>query len=235
MARADLVKFAPEQENKARVLRFADCSASGMQGTSGDILREKYALPEKYFLVPNQFWAHKNHRVVIEALSILKGRFPELRVVATGSTSDVRNPEYYAELQKLAAQLQVQNQFQVLGVVPYEDLAGLMRNTLAIINPSRFEGWSTTVEEAKALGKRTILSAIPVHIEQSPPNGLYFDPHEPKELAIHLASVWEATVEAPSDTIQEETFASAESRKLEFAETFYQIAGEAIRIVKSKN
>jgi glycosyltransferase involved in cell wall biosynthesis len=36
------------------------------------------------------------------------------------------------------------------------------------VNPSRFEGWSTTVEEAKAVGTPMLLSDIPVHREQAP-------------------------------------------------------------------
>lgn len=43
-----------------------------------------------------------------------------------------------------------------------------MMTTNALLNPSRFEGWSTTVEEAKAAGTPMILSDIPVHREQAP-------------------------------------------------------------------
>lgn len=44
----------------------------------------------------------------------------------------------------------------------------LMKHAIAIINPSLFEGGSTTVEEAKSLLKVIILSGIPVHREQNP-------------------------------------------------------------------
>jgi glycosyltransferase involved in cell wall biosynthesis len=61
---------------------------------------------------------------------------------------------------------------------------------VALINPSLFEGWSTTVEEAKSLGKRIILSNIRVHLEQNPPGGLFFDPNDPNDLSIRLAEAW---------------------------------------------
>ena len=73
--------------------------------------------------------------------------------------------------------------FRVLGLVPYEHVTALSRDAVAQINPSLFEGWSTTVEEAKSLGKRILVSRIPVHIEQDPPGGEFFDPHDPEELA----------------------------------------------------
>ncbi len=37
----------------------------------------------------------------------------------------------------------------------------------ALINPSQFEGWSTTVEEAKSLGVKMLLSDLEVHKEQA--------------------------------------------------------------------
>ena len=50
-----------------------------------------------------------------------------------------------------------------------------MKYSIAVINPSLFEGWSTSVEESKIHDKQIILSSIPVHIEQSPERGYYFE------------------------------------------------------------
>ena len=36
-----------------------------------------------------------------------------------------------------------------LGKVPYSDLINLINQSKALINPSLFEGWSTSIEEAK--------------------------------------------------------------------------------------
>lgn len=46
----------------------------------------------------------------------------------------------------------------MLGLVPRSDVIALMRYSISLINPSFFEGWSTTVEEAKSMGKQIILS-----------------------------------------------------------------------------
>ena len=64
-----------------------------------------------------------------------------------------------------------------------------MRASDAVLNPSLFEGWSTTVEEAKSLGKRVVLSDIPVHREQAPAGAVYFPPRNPKALADVLRGV----------------------------------------------
>jgi len=42
-------------------------------------------------------------------------------------------------------------------------LLGLMVRSQAMILPSLYEGWSTALEEAKALGKDCLVSDIQVH------------------------------------------------------------------------
>ena len=51
------------------------------------------------------------------------------------------------------------------------------------INPSKFEGRSSTVEQAKSMGKKIILSNINIHKEQKPRNANYFDPNNYKQLS----------------------------------------------------
>src|SRR4029079_3968968 len=113
-------------------------------------------------------------------------------VLATGNTDDHRQPDHYAKLQERVARSGVKDLFRVLGIVPYRDLMGLMVHSLAVINPSLFEGWSTTVEEAKSVGKRIIVSDLPVHREQAPSGGIFFDPHNAENLALEMFRVWEA-------------------------------------------
>jgi hypothetical protein len=67
--------------------------------------------------------------------------------------------------------------------VSYNEVISLIYHSTLIINPSFFEGWSTTVEEAKLLNKKIILSDIKTHLEQNPDNAVYFDPKKPNELA----------------------------------------------------
>jgi glycosyltransferase involved in cell wall biosynthesis len=80
----------------------------------------------------------------------------------------------------------------VLGIVPYEHMLALMRYSVAVINPSLFEGWSTVVEESRALGKEILLSDIVVHREQNPPRGRYFNTHIADDLATLMKDSYEA-------------------------------------------
>jgi glycosyltransferase involved in cell wall biosynthesis len=179
----ELLDLWPRARGKTSVLRFVVTPPPPEALPEPGELRERYRLPERYLYLPNQFWVHKNHLLVVEALRRLRERVPELHVVATGVPHDRRRPEHFRELMEQVAATGLSSRFRVLGVVPYEHVTALSRDSVAQLNPSLFEGWSTTVEEAKSLGKRILLSRIPVHLEQDPPGATFFDPHDPEELA----------------------------------------------------
>ena len=46
------------------------------------------------------------------------------------------------------------------------DQLSILKNSIAVIQPSLFEGWNTTIEDAKSLNKFVIVSDIDVHREQ---------------------------------------------------------------------
>jgi glycosyltransferase involved in cell wall biosynthesis len=187
-AKSDAEKFYPEYAKKYRVLHFAGAimDLSGLPDFT--LLKERYQIKEPYFIVPNQFWVHKNHMVILKALNVLKARGRPVTIIATGETSDYRQPDYFGVLQNKIRDDDLSENFVVTGIMPYKDLLQLMLHAVAIINPSLFEGWSTSVEEAKALNLKIILSDIPVHREQNPKNGIFFPPDNPERLADNLLS-----------------------------------------------
>jgi len=182
-AKSDLCKYYPDYCDKAEILRFVSGIPNDENLVSLDALQKKYHFKAPYFYMPNQFWAHKNHRLVVNALANLKNEGIEITVIASGNTRDYRQPEYYQDLMKFVKACGVEREFKVVGVVKYYEVIALMRYCVSLINPSLFEGWSTSVEEAKSLGKKIILSDIPVHREQAPHGGIFVDPHDEKGLA----------------------------------------------------
>lgn len=182
-ALADFEMFAPDDVAKARILHFVPDINFSCFNVTFDALQKKFDLNKPYFFLPNQFWAHKNHAIVVNALAELKRGGACPTIVATGNTHDYRHPSYFSELKRRIEELGLIDHFRILGVVSYAELLSLMRHSLAVINPSLFEGWSSTVEEAKLLDKTVLLSDIPVHREQDPKRGIFFDPSNAQELA----------------------------------------------------
>lgn len=129
-------------------------------------LNERLQLPKHFFLCSNQFWKHKNHIVILEALQILKHKGLEAFVVFTGKNHDYRHPEYFDELIESSIQMGIEKNINFIGFIDRVDQLSLMKKSLAVIQPSLFEGWSTVVEDAKSLGVNIIASDIDVHKEQ---------------------------------------------------------------------
>ena len=120
-AKSDAEKFYPEfaKNDKYRVLQFA----GGPMDLSGlpdfTLLKERYHIKEPYFIVPNQFWAHKNHMVILEALKLLNARRRPVIVIATGNTFDDRQPDYFRVLENKIRDDKLSENFFVTGVIPY--------------------------------------------------------------------------------------------------------------------
>lgn len=229
-AQADLLRFDQNCKSKSEVLQFV--VANSIETTmwpSRRELEQRYSFSGKYFLLPNQFWKHKNHGLVIEALGLLVREGKRVLVIATGSSVDYRHPEYFKTLMERAQELEVLDNFHYLGLVPATDLAGLMGDACAIINPSFFEGWSTSVEEGKSLGKRVILSDIPVHREQGPEFGSYFPPHDANALAALLWAVWnEPAAKDEMQTMKNARLATIR-RQIEFAQQYQLIVLKVLK------
>jgi glycosyltransferase involved in cell wall biosynthesis len=124
--------------------------------------------------------------VVLEALAILKQRGANVVVAASGSAEESRRSDYFSELRREVADRGIDANFRYLGLIPLAHVYALLRTSRALINPSRFEGWSTTVEEAKSFGVPMALSDIPVHREQAGAQASYFGVDDAATLASHL-------------------------------------------------
>jgi len=69
------------------ILRFKSCIGHSSFVTEQEI-KAKYHINQPWFYIPNQFWKHKNHEVVIEALKLLKDNGNCPLVICTGDTWD---------------------------------------------------------------------------------------------------------------------------------------------------
>lgn len=181
------VRLYPVSAERVRAVRFAVRAPEAVDDAAARAVADRYQLPQRYFFMPNQFWVHKNHRLVVEALALLKARGQPITVVASGKQLDGRAPSHVHELLDLIRDRGVAAEMPLLGMIPYADLAPLMQASVALLNPSLFEGWSTTVEEARAAGIPMVLSDLDVHREQAGADDVYFDRYSAVDLASKLS------------------------------------------------
>ncbi len=161
-ARSDFEKFYPNTGKPVHVVRFAVGFAPTTSISHSEINR-KFDLPPKYAITPNQFWPHKNHHLLVRAFAA--SRFPG-QLLLTGAAKSQRSADYLPSLERLIKELGLEDRVRYLGQLPRDEQIALVKHATVVIQPSLFEGWSTLVEECKALGKYLIVSDIPVHREQ---------------------------------------------------------------------
>ncbi len=205
------------------MVRFASQPEPALFAADPGKVVAHYGLPSAYFYLPNQFYRHKNHQVVVEALSILKARGTDIVVAASGSTEDPREPNYFDDLMKTIAARGLSQNFRYLGMIPLDHVYALLRAATALVNPSRFEGWSTTVEEAKSFGVPTIISDIDVHREQMGEEARYFGLDDAQALADHLSDVYRT-----SQPLVRGLLPNVDARVAAFATDFARVVRDAM-------
>lgn len=180
--------FYPNYHGKTTVIHFA-VTHPDYNNLEIDELMEKHDLKESYFFSPNQFWAHKNHIVVIKAVQQLKEQGIKVLVAFSGKENDNRNPGYTESLKEFVVNNNLQEEIRFLGFLDRKEQLKLMKHSIAIIQPSLFEGWSTVIEDAMLMNQTIIASNLDVNIEQLGDQGFYFDPNDPKDLSSVLLKV----------------------------------------------
>lgn len=191
-----------------------------------EFIKKKYILPKKYFYLPNQFWKHKNHITVFMAVKFLKDNGININVVCSGCTEDYRNMEHFSTLLQYIKDNKLGDNIKILGIVDMVDVYCLMRNSVSVINPSLFEGWSSTVEEVKSLGKNIILSNLEVHKEQNPPQATYFECKNFVELAKIMKNKWDTTDSIPDYKLEDIAKSNMNDRMIKFGTDYIEIVKE---------
>jgi glycosyltransferase involved in cell wall biosynthesis len=222
-AAADFVRWFPQYAGKSRILRFATFPEETWDAPLTGALP---AVPARFFLVCNQFWKHKNHLLVFEAADILRRRGVDVQIVCTGELDDYRHPGYAREVRAALQTRQLNERITLVGLVPRRAQIELLRRTLAVLQPSLFEGWSTVVEDARVLGRPLLLSDLPVHREQDPPRTKYFPATDAVALAELMAEAWKEYPSGPDQTLEMTARAAAEHRLIEVGRTFLALANE---------
>lgn len=145
-----------------------------------------YDISFPYIFTANQFWKHKNYAVLFQAISCIKEKYgKDIHLVCTGfmHTYGKENDEYIEELMRIIEMNKLQKNIHLLGLIGREEQLAIMRNADVLIQPSLFEGWGSSVEEAKGMGKYIIASDIEVHKEQANEDMVLFDKNCAKDLA----------------------------------------------------
>lgn len=144
-----------------------------------------YSLPARFIFYPAQFWSHKNHLRLLEAISIVANDHPDIALVLSGGKRHA-----FEEVKAYTKALSLESKVFFVGYVPDEDLAGFYKRARALVMPTFFGPTNIPPLEALTLGCPAIVSGIYGMPEQCGDAALYFNPKSPTEMAAQITRVW---------------------------------------------
>lgn len=154
-----------------------------------------------FFLYPANFWPHKNHATLIRALSLLRQRGQDARLVWTGTGSN------QAYLRTLAGEFGVVDRIEFRGHCSDEELAALYDTAVALTYASLSGPENLPPLEAMARGCPVLNSDFPGAREQLADAAVFIPPANAEQWATEMGRFL-----APADAASRKMLISAGAR-----------------------
>ena len=157
----DFVKFIP--------IKLSTRIYSDDNPEKVSIVMKKYGLSsEKYFIFCSGWWPNKNHGNLIKAFNKFAQQNSEIKLILVG--------KHYDKFESRPIEEFCSDRLIITGFVPDEELGILLKNALAFVHPSVYEGFGMPIIEAMANGIPVACSNVASLPEVAGPAALLFDP-----------------------------------------------------------
>ena len=140
---------------------------------------KKYNLKKDYLFYPAQFWSHKNHLRVLQALKILKQKNIFINIVFSGGTPSNSNG-YFDKVLKFVDENNLNNQVSILGFIPANEISAIYEASKAVIFPSYLGPTNIPPLEAWLYKKPLLCSEL--HKEQVGKGAILFNPDDAEDI-----------------------------------------------------
>jgi len=153
-----------------------------------DTLRQRYRLPESYFLAANRLSPEKNVLGLLQAYDIYRRRTPNSpwRLVIVGEGSQRR------QIEQRILELGLSELVVLAGLASFDVLPVYYGLANAFILASTKEPWGVVVNEAAAAGLPLLVSnraGSAPHLIRESINGFSFDPANATEMAVRMCDI----------------------------------------------
>ncbi|WP_214187391.1 glycosyltransferase family 4 protein [Geobacter hydrogenophilus] len=145
----------------------------------------QYNLPEKFLFYPAQFWEHKNHVGLLEALALVKRECHDIHLVLVGAKKNA-----YSIVRETVTRLNLESNVHVLGYVPQEHMPEFYRRARALVMPTFFGPTNIPPLEGFLLGCPVAVSNVYGMPEQAGDAALFFDPGDVDDMSAVLRRLW---------------------------------------------
>ena len=184
---ANIQRLYGVDPNRVKVLPFS--AAATLHADSSDLytksvdIKKKYQLVDDYVFYPAQFWAHKNHVVLLEALHLLEKKHDIILGAifsggdAGGNLDHIKNTAY---------ELGILDRIKFPGFVENDEMQHLYRQSVALVMPTYFGPTNLPPIEAFSLGVPVIYPDKVTYTEQVSDAALRFEISDAESLASKL-------------------------------------------------
>jgi glycosyltransferase involved in cell wall biosynthesis len=148
-------------------------------------IKKKYNLKNNYIFYPAQFWAHKNHIYILNALKILRDeRNIEIDVIFSGS--DKGNLNYILDKAK---ELKIDDLVYYIGFADEKEIPFLYEQSIALVMPTFLGPTNIPPLEAFAYETTVCYSDTPFFREQVGDAAFFMDLKNPNSLVDHIITI----------------------------------------------
>ena len=158
---------------------------SNIDTTSSEKVKKLYKLPERYIFYPAMYLPHKNHKYVIDVITLIKSEYKiELHAVFCGSDKG-----YLKKIKKYAYDKKANENIIFLDFVEGEHLPYLYLNSLALVMPTLSGPTNIPPWEAFKMNIPVFYSDIH-NIRKVYKDAVYYvDPFNPKTMAAGIKNL----------------------------------------------
>ena len=144
-----------------------------------------YQLPAKFLFYPAQFWEHKNHFRLLEAIKLVSKRIPDVKIVFSGGV------QYgFKKIKEKINSLGLNSIVMIIGHIPDSEMSGFYRRARALVMPTFFGPTNIPPLEAMLIGCPVLVSGIYGMKEQCRDAAIYFDPKSVDDIATAILRIW---------------------------------------------
>ena len=222
--------------DKVKVLPFIPATylTFDIPETERQRVRAAYDLPDRYLFYPAQFWPHKNHFRLVQALGMLRQEYRlEVPIVFCGSHEGEVRERMIKEVVALSANLGLEQYVRFLGYVPDRDMSGLYAGAEALVMPTFFGPTNIPVLEAWRFGCPVLTSDIRGIREQAGDAAVLVDPRSVESIAEGIHRLWtDQSLRSRLSTLGQRRLSSYTAN--DFRARLLQIVEEAKTRVRAK-
>ena len=190
----DLINFYKIPAQKIFIC-YQSCNPIFLQKISAkekEIIKNKYNLPNEYFLFVSSIAPRKNLIVICKALVLLKDKLRIPLVIIGNGKKEKEEAKTFMQINGLQDQLILLNEkpeSKSLAFTTAADFPAIYQQASALIYPSIFEGFGAPLLEAMCSGIPVISSNTSSLPEVAGESALYFSPDDVSLLAEHMMNI----------------------------------------------